>query len=110
MDAAPGSWAEIQERPRRHRRPLAVLQLRGPLRHARARRRRAPRERNDVRFAAGVASGRKLAGAARTVSARFLLARHGWSHRRSQGGVERAWRLRGLWTERRLARRRWPGD
>ena len=66
------------------RRRHALLQLRRSLQHARPRAERAARERHELRLAARVAARRALGRAARAVSARFLLARHGRPHRRSQ--------------------------
>ena len=76
-----------------------VLQLRRSLQHLRSRQQHAVRERHELRFAAGVAAGRNLAGVPRAVSARILLARHGWPHRRSESRLEGPGDLRGLWTE-----------
>ena len=86
-----------------------VLQLRRPLQHARPRRESPAGERHELRFAARPAARRQLGRAARAVSARVLLARHGRPHRRSERRMEGARPLRGLRTERRLARRRRSG-
>ena len=66
---------------------------------------RTARERHELRLAARVAARRPLGRAARAVSARILLARHGRPHRRSERRLEGPRALCRLRPERGLAHR-----